>query len=212
MIFDVMRMLEKRNLRKSGVKGLFTLASVQSKTLGRRGKECSPSPEPGVQGIEKQLVASVSVLLPASQFIVDGQGHALLETFASPGGKSDDVPVRLEFERHFEIFRDVVLGPELLVAVLVEVTDLLDSCPAEDGVVANERSHVAVADGVFDSCVDEIGEERLSVVSLPSETEERGLETYDAVLEVCPGHVHNTRRKLHDADFRRLLHLAHSVQ
>jgi hypothetical protein len=51
------------------------------------------------------------------------------------------------------------LGPELFVAVFVEVGDLLDGRPAKYGIVANKRCDVAVGDSVADGRVDEVGEE-----------------------------------------------------
>jgi hypothetical protein len=53
----------------------------------------------------------------------------------------------------------VGLGPELLVAVLVKVRDLLNGRPAEDGVVADKGRNIAVGNGVADGGVDEVGEE-----------------------------------------------------
>lgn len=76
--------------------------------------------------MEEQLVTSISILLPSGQLVVDSQRHALLEPFTSPCGEADYVTVRLQLERHLEVFRDVMLGPELLVAIFVEVADLLD--------------------------------------------------------------------------------------
>lgn len=51
------------------------------------------------------------------------------------------------------------LGPKFLVTVFVLVTDGLDGGPAQYSVVAYEGRDVAVADGVFDRGVDEVGEE-----------------------------------------------------
>ncbi len=51
------------------------------------------------------------------------------------------------------------LGPEFLVVVFIHVGNLLDSRPAEDSVVTNERSNVSVSDSVTNGSVDKIGEE-----------------------------------------------------
>jgi len=53
----------------------------------------------------------------------------------------------------------VGFGPEFLVAVFIEVGDLLDGGPAQNGVVTYKGCYIAVGNGVADSCVDEIGEE-----------------------------------------------------
>jgi hypothetical protein len=50
----------------------------------------------------------------------------------------------LETQGHVEILGDVGFRPEFLVAVFVEVGDLLDGGPAEDGVVTDEWRYVAV--------------------------------------------------------------------
>ena len=70
--------------------------------------------------------------------------------------------------------------PELFVSVLVDVRNLLNGTPTENGVVADERCDVAVRDGVLDSRVDEVCEEG------------------DAVLKVSVDNLHDARRKLHD--------------
>ena len=73
-------------------------------------------------------------------------------------------------------------GPEFVVAVFVGVADLLDGGPAEEGVVADERGDVTVGYGVFDSGVDEVGEE------------------CDSILEVSMHNLHHAGGELHDAD------------
>ena len=45
-------------------------------------------------------------------------------------------------------------GPEFLIAVFVEERNLLDGGPAKNGVVADERSDVAVGDSVTNSRID----------------------------------------------------------
>lgn len=114
---------------------------------------------PFAHGMEEQLVAAIGVFFPAGQFVIDSEGDAFFETFARPGGQADDVAVTLQAEGHVEVLGDVGFGPEFLVAVFVDVGDLLDGGPAEDGVVADEGGDVAVGDGVFDGGVDQVGEE-----------------------------------------------------
>jgi len=53
----------------------------------------------------------------------------------------------------------VGLRPKLLIAIFIEVGDLLNGGPAEDGVVADERGDIAIGNGEADSSVDEISEE-----------------------------------------------------
>jgi len=74
----------------------------------------------------------------------------------------------IQLERHLKVLRNVRFGPKLLVAVLVEVADLLNGGPAKDGVVTDERGDVAVADGVLDGRVDEVGEEGDAAVGIES--------------------------------------------
>lgn len=132
-------------------------------------------PEPHADGVEEELVAAVSILLPASQFVVDCKRDTLLETLAGPSSKTDNVTSALKTERHVKVFRDVALGPELLIVVLVKVADLLDSTPAENGIMTNKGCHVAVGNSISNSRVDEVGEE------------------CDAVLEVGVHNLHDTR-------------------
>jgi hypothetical protein len=51
----------------------------------------------------------------------------------------------------------VILGPELLNAVLHE-RDILDSFPAEKGIVTDEWCTITASDGKSDEKVDEVGE------------------------------------------------------
>jgi hypothetical protein len=100
----------------------------------------------------------------------------------------------LETKRHIEILRHVRLGPELFVTILVEVRDLLNGSPAENGVVTDEGSDITVGDGVTNGSVDEVGEEG------------------DTVLKVGVDDLHDTGAKLHNTDFGALLHLGGSVE
>jgi hypothetical protein len=53
----------------------------------------------------------------------------------------------------------VRLGPEFLVVIFVLVGNLLDSRPAEDSIMTNERGNVSVGDGITNGGIDEVGEE-----------------------------------------------------
>lgn len=68
VIFEVIRILELRNLRKRGVKG-----------------PCYPDPE----WMEQELVASVRILLPTVQFIVHRQGHTFFEAITRVGAEAN---------------------------------------------------------------------------------------------------------------------------
>jgi len=59
----------------------------------------------------------------------------------------------------------VGLRPELLVSVFVFVGDLLESGPAEDGVVANKGTDVPTCYSEADSGVDQVCKEGNSILS-----------------------------------------------
>jgi hypothetical protein len=50
-------------------------------------------------------------------------------------------------------------GPEFLISIFIEIGDLLDSSPAENGVVADKGSDIAVGNGVLYGSVNEVCEE-----------------------------------------------------
>ena len=65
--------------------------------------------EPGLHGVEDQLVAAVGVFFPSGEFVVDGEGDAFFEAVAVVACESDDVAGDLETEGDVEVFGDVVL-------------------------------------------------------------------------------------------------------
>ena len=134
--------------------------------------------------MEEKLVATIGIFLPTCQFIVDSQRHTFFESLASPSSKTNSITIALETERHVEILGYVGLGPEFLVSVLVLIGDLLNSRPAENGVVSDERGNITVGDSVSNGRIDEVGEES------------------NTVLEVGVDNLHDTGGELHDADFR----------
>jgi len=71
---------------------------------------------------------------------------------------------------------------------------LLNGRPSENSIVADEGGNVTVGDSISNGTVDEIGEES------------------DSVLEVGIDNLHDTRGKLHDANFRGLFHLRARIQ
>lgn len=109
--------------------------------------------------MKQQLITPIRVFLPPRQLVVDGERNSFFEPIALIACESELVPFALEPERHVEIFGDVRLGPEFLVAVFVGVGYLLQGGPAEDGVVADEGADVTAGDGVADRGVDEVCEE-----------------------------------------------------
>ena len=125
-----------------------------------------PAEEPVPDRVEEELVAAVRVLLPSGELVVDGQRHALLEAFAGVGAEPDAVPDALQAQGHVKVLRHVRLRPELLVAVLVRVDDLLQCGPAKYGVVADEGDDVPVGAGVLDRAVDQVREETTGLLSL----------------------------------------------
>ena len=144
--------------------------------------------------MKQQFIATVGVFLPSCKFIVDGKGYTFLEAFTSPSSETDNVAIALQTERHVEIFRDVRLGPELFVAILVHIRDLLNSRPTENSVMTDEWSDIAVRDSVLDGRVDQVGKES------------------DTVLKIGVDDLHDARRKLHDTHIRRLLHFGGSIE
>lgn len=144
--------------------------------------------------MEQQLVATIGTFLPASKLIVDCKANSFLEAFSCPCGEPDDIAVTLETKRNVEIFRHLGFGLELLIAVFVRVTDLLDSTPSEDSIVTNEWSYVSIGNCVFDSRVNHIRKER------------------DAGLKERIDDLHDTVRELHDTDVGRLFHFQGCIE
>lgn len=78
------------------------------------------SREPVAKRVKHEFGATVSVLLPPSQFVVDCQGDSLAENLtiiARVPCEADEVASSLQAQSHVEIFRNRVLSPELLAAV-----------------------------------------------------------------------------------------------
>lgn len=73
----------------------------------KRGEWATGDPE--TKRVEKEFVAAVGILFPTSQFIVDSKRNTLLEAFAGPCGKSDNVTIALQTKRHVEILGHVGL-------------------------------------------------------------------------------------------------------
>ena len=150
--------------------------------------------DPLTDRMEEKFIATIGVLLPSSKLVVDSQRDTFFETLASPSRKTDNVAIALKAKRHIKILRHVGFRPELVVAVFILVGDLLDGSPAEDGIVADEGSDVAVGDGVANGGVDEVGEEG------------------DAVLEIRVDDLHDAGGELHDSHVRGELHLRGGIE
>jgi hypothetical protein len=83
--------------------------------------------DPAVQGVEDHLADAVGVLLPAGNFVVDVERHALLEVLAVVRGEADDVARDLQAERDVEVLGDVVFGPVAdETAVVSDAADVLE--------------------------------------------------------------------------------------
>lgn len=155
VILEVRRILEKRNFLNSGVNGLLV---PRQRLVTPIGFWDSPFPQPGSDGVKEQFVATVCIFLPSSQLIIYGQRNTFLEPLAGPSRKTNDVTICLELQRHLKIFRDMRFGPEFLVAIVIEVANLLNCRPSKDSVVTDERSDITIADRIFDGGIDEIRE------------------------------------------------------
>jgi len=107
--------------------------------------------------------------------------------------KTDYKLVDLEAQTDVEIFRDVVFGPELGVAIFLE-RDALDGFPSNEGVVADEGSAISTAYGVLDRGVYKVGE------------------VGDAVFKGVINDLHDTRSMLEESDFGTLVHLERTVE
>lgn len=59
--------------------------------------------KPEADRVEHELVTAVSVLLPSSQFIVDGERDTFLESVAGPCSEASDVALDLKAEGHIKI-------------------------------------------------------------------------------------------------------------
>lgn len=100
-------------------------SDIAEQELAEQRRERS-SNEPEPKRMEKQLIASISVLLPTRKLIVYCERDTFFEAVAGPGGEANDVAIDLETKGHVEVFGNVRFGPKLLVAVFIEVGDLLD--------------------------------------------------------------------------------------
>ena len=150
---------------------------------------------PVSERMEDEFAASVGVLFPSSQLVVDGERDAFLEAISGVRGITKDIPLGLKAKGHVEIFRHSDLGPVLFwVTVLTAVSDVLNCRPAKNSIVANERRDIAVCNCKRDGGVDKIREEG------------------DAAFEESVGNVHDTGLELNDGNLRRLLHFAYSIQ
>jgi hypothetical protein len=108
--------------------------------------------------MEKQFIAAICVFFPAGKFVIDCERDAFFEAIAGPSCKTDDVAIDLKAQGHVKVFGHVRFGPKLLVAVFVEVGDLLDGGPSENCIVADKGCYVAVGNCIANSSVNEVGE------------------------------------------------------
>lgn len=161
--------------------------------------------------VEDELVASICVpaillallaianscmhvLLPAIKFIENGQRHAFFETPAVVAGKANNISGNLQAKRDIEVLRHVALGPETNVAIFFgRITNRLNSFPAQEGIVTDERRDLTTTGGEPDRGVYEIGK------------------VSNAVLKVVPGDLHNTSGVLNNGNFGREVHLGSAV-
>lgn len=156
--------------------------------------ERSPG-RPVAEWLENQLGATVGVLLPTGQLVVDSERDTLLETFTSIATEANDVSVGLQTKSHVKVLRDGLLRPELLVVVVLAViADGLDSGPPHDSVVTDEGRNITVSDSELDGSIDQVSEEG------------------DSTLEERIGDVHDTGSVLDDGNLRGLLHLRDGVK
>ena len=168
-------------------------ADIREQKLPKEFRERTPI-GPLTKGMEKKFVAAIGVFLPSSKLVINRKRDTFLETLASPSRETDDIAIALETERHIEILRDVGFGPELVVAVLILIGDLLDSSPAKDSVMADEGRDIAVGDGIANGSINKVGEES------------------DAVLEIGVDDLHDAGGELHDAHVRGELHLGGGIE
>ena len=69
------------------------------------GSLCQPLGE----GVEQKLRASIRVLLPSVQLVIDRKRDALLELAIGISRPADNITLLLQSHGHVEIFRDVML-------------------------------------------------------------------------------------------------------
>jgi hypothetical protein len=101
---------------------------------------------PLVEWIEHQFVAAICVFFPASELVVDGEGDAFFEAAIVVRGKADDEMVHLETQTDVKVFRDMTIRPEFGRTVFFP-GDALDGFPADECVMPDERSAVAISNG-----------------------------------------------------------------
>jgi hypothetical protein len=103
------------------------------------------------------------------------------------------------------------LGPEFLVVVFVQIGNLLNSRPAKDSIVTNERSNVSVSDCVANGRVDQVGEEGDPDARVNFSTIPYGIE-HLPILKVSVDDLHDTGRELHNAHFGGGLHFGACIE
>jgi hypothetical protein len=103
---------------------------------GGNGTSSGPVP----QRVEEKFITTVRILLPTRQLVIDGQRDAFLESIACIRGEAAAITSTLKSKRHVEVFGHVGFGPELLVAVFIVRSRVLNSSPAQDSVVTDERN------------------------------------------------------------------------
>lgn len=109
--------------------------------------------------MEHKFIASVRVLLPSRQLIVECQRHALFELAVVIGRKTDCHTRHLKTQTDIEVLRDVSIGPPFCLSVRgIDKCNTLDGFPAKDCIVANKGGNVTAANTVPDSSIDDIGE------------------------------------------------------
>ena len=95
----------------------------------------------------------------------------------------------MQTKGHVKVLRHLVLRPDLAFPVRVDKGSILQSTPAKERVVTDERGDFTVGTPQADALVDTTGK------------------MGDAVLKILPVDLHDTRFVLNDSDFRGFGHL-----
>src|SRR6478752_8875025 len=109
--------------------------------------------------MKDKLVASISVLLPSVQLIINRQRHTLLKATIMIRRQPTYHTSHLHSQTDIKILRDMRVRPPLSDLIRgIDKRNTLDSLPSQKRIVAHERRDIASANTILDGCVHNVGE------------------------------------------------------
>lgn len=145
--------------------------------------------------INRDLRATKSVFLPSVQLVIASKGYTLFKLATTVRGPSKIVTFALERDGDLEIFRNMILGPDLEITVVrIGKQTFLQCFPSEERVVTDERrDYHQLQSWCLSLTLSTGGTVRDSVLDTPSEM-------CDTVLKEVVGDLHDSRHVLNDGN------------